>query len=383
MTESTEQVASSDQDIGRFFDSRSAYMMFTTATNEKAVIANQIGRRLTEINPGETALRIFDGGMGDGSVLTHLMRQMHKSFPFIPWLVIGKEISIEDVRLALEKMPDRFFEHPEMVFVVTNMYHKEAPALTPADSRSKALLWHEVALEGSTTADFARQIRELNPVLSDGWKVRTSPKTGNPLYERPAALVLYRKDREFLLRAAMPRPNASEGLYDLVIASQAYRARTTSELKTRNVIVPLARSLAPGGRLVGVHSHGNDPGLEIIQGVWAEEEPFHTDRHELRREFENVVDDATLHFEDLTDEEAIFRYQLHAMPSEVKEHIGTSLVMAAWNAAAYVSQIDEDRLSDAMTSGAYVEATRNVLKRHGGVWFNDEQYVISREPSTT
>ena len=34
--------------------------------------------------------------------------------------IVGKEISLEDIRLALEKMPDRFFEHPETVLVLTN-----------------------------------------------------------------------------------------------------------------------------------------------------------------------------------------------------------------------------------------------------------------------
>jgi hypothetical protein len=66
------------------------------------------------------------------------------------------------------------------------------------------------------------------------------------------------------------------------------------------------------------------------------------------------------------------------MPSEVTEHIGTGLTLAAWNAAAYVAQIDEDRLSAALSSGAYVEATQSVLQRHGGLWFNDEAYVIAR-----
>jgi hypothetical protein len=54
------------------------------------------------------------------------------------------------------------------------------------------------------------------------------------------------------------------------------------------------------------------------------------------------------------------------------------LTLAAWNAAAYVAQIDEDRLSAALSSGAYVEATQSVLHRHGGLWFNDEAYVIAR-----
>jgi hypothetical protein len=66
------------------------------------------------------------------------------------------------------------------------------------------------------------------------------------------------------------------------------------------------------------------------------------------------------------------------MPSERTEHIGTGLTLAAWNAAAYVAQIDEERLSEAMASGAYVPATRSVLERYGGVWFNDEAYLITR-----
>jgi hypothetical protein len=66
------------------------------------------------------------------------------------------------------------------------------------------------------------------------------------------------------------------------------------------------------------------------------------------------------------------------MPSERSEHIGTGLTLAAWSAAAYVAQIDEERLSQAIASGAYVAATRNVLERYGEVWFNDEAYVICR-----
>ena len=34
-------------------------------------------------------------------------------------LAVAKEISLEDVRLGLEKMPDRFVEHPATVLVIT------------------------------------------------------------------------------------------------------------------------------------------------------------------------------------------------------------------------------------------------------------------------
>jgi hypothetical protein len=56
------------------------------------------------------AIRIFDAGLGDATVPVRLMRSTHRAFPTVPSLVVAKEISLEDVRLGLEKMPDRFHE---------------------------------------------------------------------------------------------------------------------------------------------------------------------------------------------------------------------------------------------------------------------------------
>jgi SAM-dependent methyltransferase len=375
--------SSTDMSVARFFDTRSAYMMFSTATNEKPVVAARIGDESRHVHPGPRALRVLDAGMGDGKVVTEVMRGLHRRFQHVPWLIIAKEISIEDVRLALDKMADRFVEHPELVFAVTNMSNRETPRLAPAGKDgAQTMSWRSIGLEGTTASDFSAQIRGLFPLLVEDWAVRTSPKTGNPLYVRPSVLILYRTDREFLLDPIIPRRGETDGVFDLVIASQPYRARTSDDHKMRMVLVPLARALAPGGRLVGVHAHGDDPGLEIIRGVWPEEDPFHTSRHTLERAAHRhftMPDDRALRFLAQTDEEAIFRYQLHAMPSEVSEHIGTSLIMAAWNAATYVAQVDEQRMVSAMSSGAYVEATHRVIQCHGGVWFNDEAFVISRQ----
>lgn len=365
----------------RFFDNRAAYLMFTTATDEKSVVAERIGEELAHVGPGEHALRVFDAGMGDGSVLSQVMRKMHREFTHIPFLVVGKEISIEDVRIALQRFPDRLFEHPEMVIVITNMNYREAPGLTPDASKQGALNWIDAPLEGSTSDDFGRQIQALFESLAHAWEVVTSLKTGNPLYARPSVLVLYRKDREFILKDVIPRPGWGADGYDLIIASQPYRARTPADRKAALVLVPLARALAPGGRMVVIHAHGDDPGLEIIRGVWPDEDPFQTGRAELLTAAESLLDqpgDDDLFFPELSDEDAIFRYELHAMPSERTEHIGTGLTLAAWNAAAYVAQIDEERLASAMQSGEYVPATRSVLERYGGVWFNDEAYLITR-----
>jgi hypothetical protein len=79
---------------------------------------------------------------------------------------------------------------------------------------------------------------------------------------------VYREDHKFLLDPIIPRPGGTVANYDLVIASQPYRARASLDFKAKRVIAPLSRALGPGGRLIAIHSHGNDPGHEIVQKVW-------------------------------------------------------------------------------------------------------------------
>jgi len=96
---------------------------------------------------------------------------MHQRFPTLPSYIVGKEISLEDVRLVLDKMPDRLFEHPATVLVMTNMYYSEAPWLVPNSmAAATGLMWHEVALTGTTAHEFEQQITDLQPFLSENWR---------------------------------------------------------------------------------------------------------------------------------------------------------------------------------------------------------------------
>jgi SAM-dependent methyltransferase len=331
--------------------------------------------------PPAPALRVFDAGVGDGTVLTRVMRSMHDQFPTVPFYIVGKEISLEDVRLALEKMPDRFYEHPATVLVMTNMFYSEAPWLRP--NAQRPVQWMEVALEGATSSQFERQITQLQDFLADSWRTLLSPTTGNPLYERPVALVIYRADHALLLDSVRPKPGMARADFDLVIASQPYRARAATRFKAEKVVVPLARALGPGGRLIGIHSRGDDPGLEIVQRVWPGENPFADDRHDVLAATREALGAGAqgLRFEALSDAESLFRYELHTLPNEISSSIGSSTLMAAWNAAVYVAQIEEPRLQAAMKDERHLEATRDVLRKYGQLWFQNESYVIARDPS--
>jgi hypothetical protein len=370
----------------RFFDNRQKYLLFVNTCGEKSVIANRVGMELGNIHPRPPALRIFDAGVGDATVLSRVMRAMHERFSTLPFYIVGKEISLEDVRLALDKMADRFFEHPSTVLVLTNMYYSEAPWLTThSREAASSMVWHELGLTGNSAFSFESQISALQPFLADNWKARVSPKSGNPVYERPVVLVIYRQDHKFLLDNIIPRRGATDANYDLVMASQPYRLRSSVDFKAKKVIAPLARALGPGGRMIGIHSRGSDPGQEIIQKVWPGDNPFTQDRHAILKAVKNELGSAgrDLNFNAYADNRSIFRYDMHTLPSEISAEsgssIGTSTLFAAWNAAIYVAQVEDDRLSEVVTDGRYLQATREVLQKHGGLWFNDESYVISRK----
>ena len=133
----------------RFFDSRQKYLLFVTTTNEKNIIAEKISTQIKNIKPKKPALKIFDAGLGDGTLLMSVLRNCHRKFPTIPFLVFGKEISMEDVRMSIEKLPDRFMEHPNMVFVVSNLYYAEAASLTSNNAnKQKHINWETLKLYG-------------------------------------------------------------------------------------------------------------------------------------------------------------------------------------------------------------------------------------------
>jgi hypothetical protein len=365
----------------RFFDNRQKYLLFVNTCSEKWVIGERVGLEIANIHPRPPAVRLFDAGVGDGTVLARVLRALHDRSPTMPFYVVGKEISLEDIRLTLQKMADRFLEHPSTVLVLTNLAYADAPWLAVKSmTAATSLVWHELSLAGNSAYRFQEQITNLEPFLAENWKAKVSAKTGNPMYERPVVLVIYREDHKFLLDPIIPRPGGTVANYDLVIASQPYRARASLEFKAKRVIAPLARALGQGGRLLAIHSHGHDPGMEIIRRIWPDDNPFTTDRHQILKAVKHELGPAgrDLNFNAYADNRSLFRYDMHTLPSEISESIGTSTLFAAWNAAIYVAQIEDDRLASVVADGSYLNATREVLQKHGGLWFFDESFVISR-----
>ena len=364
----------------RFFDNRQKYLLFVTTTNEKNRIADNLKPIIQSVKPKFPALKLFDAGMGDGSLLMSVMRQCHQKMPNIPLLVSTKEISMEDVRLGLEKLPDRFVEHKNTVFVISNLNYVESTNLKSNNkSKQKKMNWKVVKLTGSSSLDFSSQLRKLNrEFLAKKWQVERNPKTGNPTYKEPSVIVIYRKDQEFMLKDVIPKKNNGKSYYDIIIASQPYRSRVTAEKKVKFVIEPMIKSLEKKGKLVVVHACGGDPANKIIKQVWPKENPFPFLYPSIVKYIKSNLDKEILK-EIKFHKSTKFKYMLRALPNEVSGGIATSVIFSAWNAAVYVNQITDEQIFKAEKSKNYQSIVQKIVNKHKGLYFNNELFVIQRK----
>ena len=76
-------------------------------------------------------------------------------------------------------------------------------------------------------------------------------------------------------------------------------------------------------------------------------------------------------FNAYADKRAVFRYDMHTLPTEIAASIGTSTLFAAWNAAVYVAQIDDERLAAEL-------GARQLSRRHARGAADARQPVVPR-----
>ncbi len=126
--------AGSDSPPFRFYDNRQKYLAFVNTCNEKSAVARRAahgaarscGRRPPAIRCSTRAWAMAPCCRASCAARTVIS-------PRCRWSSVAKEISLEDVRLGLDKMPDRFSEHPATVLVITNLNYTDAPRLMPRD----------------------------------------------------------------------------------------------------------------------------------------------------------------------------------------------------------------------------------------------------------
>ncbi|PPR46439.1 MAG: hypothetical protein CFH19_01224 [Alphaproteobacteria bacterium MarineAlpha5_Bin9] len=361
----------------RFFDSRQKYLLFVTTTNEKTIISQKISALIKNLNPQNSSIDIFDAGLGDGTLLMNVLRNCHMNFPEKPIIVFGKEISMEDVRLTIEKLPDRFVEHPNLIILLTNLNYSEASNLTSFDSKKqKNFKFKTISLKGDSSYQFSNQLNQIDGLLKNYWEVEKNIKTGNFTYKNPSALVIYRKDMTNNLKDLIPINNKRK-YFDLIIASQPYRSRISVEKKVNYVVKPMMNSLKKNGQLALVHSCGQDPAEEVVKKIWPNKNSFPSLSNDIITYLKKDLNAKTFSEFDFQNPET-FNYELKALPNEIDNGIATSLIFSSWNAITYVNQINDKNIYEIEKKDGYLKPIKETIKKYGGIWFNDEMLVIKK-----
>ena len=95
------------------------------------------------------------------------------------------------------------------------------------------------------------------------------------------------------------------------------------------VLAPLARSLAPGGRMLTTYSIGDDPALELVRKLWPDKgrfKPTGTVIKELKAQLSGT---AGPYLDALDDSRSKFRYHMHSLPSDMSGGGGIDAIGAS------------------------------------------------------
>ena len=333
---------------------------FSGDTNEKWRTVIRIGKTVSRFS-GQNRIAFFDAGTGGCEILAGTVGEIGSRIGNIPVLAAGKEINPDNLENAFKVLAPLIKKYPRLVVAFNNIEFRYAPSFSLP---SQQLTWDEFALTDDAGGFENQRHRSVESFLNNHWQITN--EGGRLKYVEPSAFTLFHPGHklELSLKGMMPDRNGETRGYDFVIASHAYALKQSADFKARNIIVPLAGALKPGGVLMGCHYYSaGDAAAEIVKRTVREykiynqtdEELFDVVKQKLPGEFTLKVDrDGEGHIDPLPYKSRRF--------SDNEEDI-----CAAFKVATYTTQLHPDERDRLIASGAYREPTRQVLIENGWV----------------
>ncbi len=365
-----------------FHEQRQRFHIFANTTNESWVVADRVACELADITPGRDGIRLLYTPMDNGIILARTLRALHALYPDTPVLVVMKGRGLEDLRNTMGRVVDRLTEHPLSVFVVSNMYLREVVCLTKLSRDNPAdVVWRDVPLTGNVSYDFQGQVARLYGELSNEWLIHQG-ETSQPVYALPSVAVIYRRDRARDVKAILPehgRPDLRLR-YNYALLNRPYLHSHTMTFRLDHVLRPVFDRLAAGGRMTVIQGLGQDPAHEIVARIWPDQALPATSRYEVIRNLRKALQGERFSVSGLTDTNALFRFDMHTLPVLQGHNLGTQSLSSAFNNAVYFAQVREELAQEAIREGRrYLEITEEVLRKHGGLWFVNEAFSVTRK----
>lgn len=363
-----------------FHEQRQRFHIFANTTNESWVVADRVATELADLSPGPDGFRLLYTPMDNGIILTRTLRALHALHPDVPVLVVMKGRGLEDLRNTMGRLVDRITEHPLSVFVMTNMYLREAVDLTKrSGDNPENVVWRNLALEGRRSYDFQGQVAGLYGELAREWLVHQG-ENAQPVYAVPSVVTIYRLDQESGLQSILPTPGDPELRYNYALLNHPYLHSHTMTFRLDYVLRPVFDRLAAGGRMTVIQGYPRDPAHELVGRIWPEQALPVISRYDVIRDLRKDLAGERFTVSGLTDTNALFRFDMHTLPVLEGHNLGTQSLSAAFNNAVYFAQVREELVQDAIREGRrYLEITEQVLRENGGLWFVNEAFSVTRK----
>ncbi len=362
----------------RFFDDRLKYLSFIQNTGEKKAISKKIYPYIRNLTQNKSYLRILDAGTGDGTIKSNIIKSFHRYHPYTSLLITGKEISYEDLKNTLEKMPDRFVEHPNLLITMTNVKFSELGLIESSKKiKNKKIKEFNLVLKSDNSFDFNDQISgiSLSNFIKKYWGIEIDNK-GRTSYSNPCIIRIYRKDNERHLKQFLKNDYKNNN-YDLIIASQAYRAASSVKAKVNNVIGPLMRLLNKSGKLLITHSCGGESIQKVLKLAFKDKEAFPNNAKDVIEYLKDNQFGVNNIYNYSKPSSYFFKFK-KAPDQTVTELFGHN-TDAKWANILYVGQIPEKDIMKLEKNPRLQNKVKRTIESFREIQFKNELFCITKK----
>ena len=361
----------------RFFDDRLKYLSFIQNTEEKKAISEKIFAHVAGLSENKSYLRILDAGTGDGTIFSNIIKSFHKHHPYTSLLITGKEISYEDLKNTLEKMPDRFVEHPNLLITMNNVKFSELGLIESSKKiKDKKVKEFNLVLKSNNSFDFNSQMtnRLLSNFIKKNWGIEIDNKNKTS-YSNPCIIRVFREDNKKQLEKFL-KNNYKNNNYDLIVASQAYRAAASVEVKVKNVIAPLMRLLNKSGKLLVTHTCGGDFIQKVLKLAFKEKEAFPNTAKDIIEYLRNnpIGENNIYDFSKPIN----YYFKFKRTPDQTVTELFGHNVDSKWANILYVGQIPEKDILVLEKNLALMNRVKKTIDGCDQIQFKNELFSITK-----
>ena len=362
----------------RFFDDRLKYLSFIQNTGEKKAISEKIYSHIAGLSQNKSYLRVLDAGTGDGTIFSNIVKSFHRYHPYTSLLITGKEVSYEDLKNTLEKTPDRFVEHPNLLITMSNVKFSELGSIESSNKiKDKRVKKFNLVLKSDNSYDFNSQISgaKLGNFIKKNWGIEIDNR-GRTSYSSPCIIRIYREDNERHLKQFLGN-DYKNNKYDLIVASQAYRAASSVKVKVNNVIGPLMRLLNKSGKLIVTHSCGGESVQKILKLAFKDKEAFPNTAKDIIEYLKDNPFGENNIYKFLNPISYYFKFR--KSPDQTVTELFGHNTDAKWANILYVGQIPEKDILNVEANSRLYNKVKQAVSSSGKIQFKNEIFSIVRQ----